>query len=138
MPAPVLQIPCLKHAVDQPQKPAIVDLLRPDPDHEIMIKRNKAVGDVDLDEPVGPLPDLHDLAQRGVAASAGTETMGVTGKLGLVVGLQQQAHHFSDQLVRPARQAQRALLPVLFWNMDALDWPPPIPLTPQPSDDRLG
>ena len=39
--------------------------------------------------------------QRGVAAAAGTETVRAVREPRLVVRLQQQADHFTDELVRP-------------------------------------
>jgi hypothetical protein len=113
-----------------------VDPLRQDRHHDLMVKAAEAVGDVALDEPVRPLPDLHDLAERGVAAPARAKPVGPVGELGLVVGLQQQADHLGDQLVRPGRQAQRAQLPVGFRDVDPLDRPPPVALGAQRVDDR--
>jgi len=103
MPAPVLQIPGREHVGHQSQEPAVVDLLRQDRGHDLVIQRPKAVGDVALDEPVRSLPAIDYLAKRGVAASARTKAVGVVGELHVVVGLQQQAHHLGDQLVRPGR-----------------------------------
>src|SRR5215471_13165413 len=42
---------------------------------------SKALGDVALDEPVGPVPHLDHLAQRGVAAASGTKPMRAVGEL---------------------------------------------------------
>jgi hypothetical protein len=108
VPPPVLQVPGREHVGHQPQEPAIVDLLRQNRDQDLMIKRPEAVGDVALDEPVRSLPDLDHLTQRGVAAPARPETVGMLGEADVVVRLQQQAHHLGDQLVREGRQAQRA------------------------------
>src|SRR5688500_12344066 len=54
VPPPVLHISGLEHLIDQSHAPAIVDLLRQDVDHQIMIERPETVRDVSLDEPVGP------------------------------------------------------------------------------------
>src|SRR5207249_8119552 len=54
---------------NQPQKPVIVDLLRQDPDHDIMVQGPVAVGDVSLDEPYGPGPGALDLPQRGMTST---------------------------------------------------------------------
>ena len=35
---PVLQVPGLEHVNDQPQEPVIVNLLRQDPHHDIMVR----------------------------------------------------------------------------------------------------
>src|SRR5260370_40949869 len=85
VPPPVLQVPGLEHVADQPQEPAIADLLRQDLDHYFMIQRPEAVGDIALDEPVRPLPDLNHLAQRGVAAPGRAETWGTAVEPGLDV-----------------------------------------------------
>lgn len=105
-----------------------MDLLRQNRAHDLMIKRPEAVGDVALDEPVRSLPDLDHLTQRGVAAPARTEAVGPVGELDVVVRLQQQTHHLSDQLVRPRRQAQRARSPVALRDMHTLDRPPSVAL----------
>ncbi len=49
-----------------------------------------------------------------MAATGGTETVGMAGELGLVVRLKEQAHHLSDQLVRPGRDGG-FILPLLSW-----------------------
>jgi hypothetical protein len=64
-----------------------------------MVERPETVGDVALDEPVCSFPDIHDLTQCGVAASARPKPVGEVRELRLVVGLQQQAYHLGDQLV---------------------------------------
>ena len=96
VPCPVLQVARLEHSADQLQEPAIVDLLRQGREHDLVVERPEAVGDVALDEPVRPLPDVNHLAERGVAAPAGAEPVGTAGELRLVVRLEQQAHHLSD------------------------------------------
>src|SRR5260370_27819885 len=92
MPPPVLQVTRPEHVPDQPQEPAIVDLLRQDREHDLMVKRPEAVRYVTLDEPVRSLPDLGHLAQRGVAAPARPEALGAAGELRLVIRLKQQAN----------------------------------------------
>ena len=74
---------------------------------------------------------------RGVTATAGPVTVGVIRELRLVVRLQQQAHDFADELVRPRWQTKRALLPVLLWDVDALDGLEPVALVTQRVDDAL-
>ena len=66
-----------------------------------MVQGPEAVGDVTLDEPHGPGPGFLHFPQRGVAAPAGPEPVRTVGELRLVVRLQQQAHHFADELIRP-------------------------------------
>ena len=67
--------PAFSTVPDEPQEPVIVDFLRQDRDHYLVVQRPEAVGDVSLDEPGRPGPDVFHLAQRGVAAAAGTETV---------------------------------------------------------------
>ena len=59
-----------------------MDLLRQDREHDLMIEAPETVGDVSLDEPGRPFQMSRHLAQRGVAAPAGTETVGTVGELG--------------------------------------------------------
>src|SRR6266545_5646765 len=96
---------------------------------------SKALGDIALDEPVGSVPDLDHLAQRGVAAATWAESVGAVGELHVVVRVEQQAYHLGQQLVRPARQPQRAPLPVAFRDIGALDWSPPPPFSTNRGDD---
>jgi hypothetical protein len=80
---------------------------------------------------------MSHLAQRGVATPTSTEPVGPVGKLGLIVRLQQEAHHFTDQLIRPARQAEGPEFPVLLRNEDPLYWAEPVALVAQGIDDAL-
>src|SRR5664279_1330610 len=105
---PVFQVLGLQPLFDEPQKPVVVDLLRQDPDHNIMIQSPEAIGDITLDEPRGPGPESLYLPQRGVAASLGSESVRVVGERRLVVRLQEQADHLPDEFVRPGRQSQRS------------------------------
>src|SRR5438874_768023 len=101
MPGPVLQVPGLQHLPDEPEKPVIVDLLCQDRDHYLMVQRSEAVGDISLDKPGRPGPDVFRLAQCGVASEAGAETVGAAGELRLAIRLQQEPYHFADQFIRP-------------------------------------
>src|SRR6266498_106406 len=96
---------------------------------------SKALGDVALDEPVGPVPDLDHLAQRGVAAASGAKPVRAVGELHVVVRVEEQAHHLGEQLVRPARQPQRTPLPIAFRDVGAFDRSPPPPFRTNRSDD---
>src|SRR6185312_6173796 len=96
----------------------------------------EAVGDVSLDEPGCPGPGVSHLAQRGVTAPAGTETMRTAGELRLVVRLKQQAHHLADQFVRPGRQAERPqFAALLLRDVDPLDRAEPVALVAQRIND---
>jgi hypothetical protein len=137
VPHPVLQVPGSQHLADQPKQPVIVDLLAQRLDHDRVVELVEAVGDVALDKPARPGPGSRHLAQRGVAAPAGSITVRAVGELRLVIRLQQQAHDFAQQLVRPRRQTQRPLLPVLLGNVVAPDGPKPVALVTQRVDDAL-
>src|SRR6185437_11232385 len=77
MPCPVLEVTRLEHPADQLQEPAIVDLLRQGREHDLVVERPEAVGDVALDEPVRPLPDVNHLAERcGSPGRGGTRGNG--------------------------------------------------------------
>lgn len=81
---------------DQPNEPVILDLLSERLEHDLMIKLVKAAGDVTFDKPGRSRPIGHHLAQRGVATSVGTVTMGVIGELRLIIRLQEDTHHFAE------------------------------------------
>ena len=85
-----------------------MDFLRQDRDHYLVVQRPEAVGDVSLDKPGRPGPDVFHFAQRGVAAAARAETVRAAGELRLVICLQQEADHFADEFIRPGRQAERS------------------------------
>src|SRR6266700_861484 len=83
-----------------------------------MVERPETISDISLDKPGRPCPCVSYLTQRGVAAPAGTETVGAIGEGRLIVCLQQEADYFTDELVRPGRQAERSRFPILLGNMD--------------------
>jgi hypothetical protein len=134
---PVLQEPGFQHIADKPQEPLVVDFLRQDPGHNIMIQGPEAVGDVTLDKPRGPGPGALYLPQRGMTPSPLAEPVRPAGKPRLVIRLQKQAHHLADQLVRPRRQPQRAQLPVFLRDPDAAGRGEPVPLAPHLPDDLI-
>ena len=113
---PVLQVPGFEHVTDQPEKPLIVDFLRQDPDHYLVVRRSEAVGDIALDEPCGPFPGFADFPQCGMASAAFSEPMGLVREPRLVVRLQQEAYYFADELVGPRRDG-RFILPLLSWRV---------------------
>jgi hypothetical protein len=102
-----------------------------------MVKFPETVGEVTLDEPRGTGPGHGHLPQRGVAAPTRAEPVRAVGERRLVVRLQQQAHHLTDQLVRPGRQAQRAQFPVAFRDVGAPHRGEPVALVAHRGDDRL-
>ena len=95
------QVPGPEHSFDQPQDPVIANVLRQDGYRDLMVKRPETVGYVTLDKPGCPFPGVRHFRQRGVASPSGTETVGPSGKPGLIVRFQQDAHHLADQLIGP-------------------------------------
>src|SRR6266496_3192292 len=75
VPFPVLQVTGLEHLLNEPEEPVVVDILRQDGEHDRMVKAAETIGDVSLDKPGCPGPVCCHFAQRGVAATAGTETV---------------------------------------------------------------
>ena len=59
---PVLQVPGFQHVAHEPQEPVIVNLLRQDLDHYLVVQRPEAIGDVSLNEPGRPGPGVFHLA----------------------------------------------------------------------------
>src|SRR3974377_2307770 len=100
-----------------------------------MVKTAEAVGNVSLDKPGCPGPFSCHLAQGGVAAATGTETVRAARKPRLVISLQQEADYLAHEFIRPRRQAQRSHFPVLLGNIDPLYWLGPAGLRAQRPDD---
>jgi hypothetical protein len=71
----IFQVSGLEHGVHQPQEPVVVDLLAQDREHHRMIKRAGTPRDIALDKPARPGPGPDHIAQGGVAAPTGTETV---------------------------------------------------------------
>src|SRR5712692_9729134 len=89
-----------------------------------MVNTVKAPFDVSLDEPFGSFPNVDNRGQRRVTAAFGSEPVGVVGKLGLIVSLQERAHYFLQQFVLPRRDTERALLPVRLRDVSPSHWRP--------------
>jgi hypothetical protein len=60
MPAPVLQVACQEHALDQPQEAAIVDLLPQDVEQDAVIQPLEAGDQIPFDEPLRAMPAMLD------------------------------------------------------------------------------
>src|SRR3972149_10290578 len=73
-----------------------------------MVKPVETLRDIPFDEPRGSLPSL-DLRQSGMTPMRRPKAMRESTELRLVVRLQDGAHHFLQQLVRPRRESQRGL-----------------------------
>src|SRR3989304_2487919 len=103
-----------------------------------MVDVVKAPLDVSLDKPLCPCPPSSYLGQCRVAASSGAEAVGAVGELRLVVGFQDHPENLLEQLVRPRRDAERALLPARFGNAHPSCGRPPIALMTAGGDERVG
>src|SRR5689334_11503539 len=55
---PVLQVPGFQHVTDKPQEPLVMDLLRQDPEKDLMVETAEAVKDVTFNEPRSPGPGV--------------------------------------------------------------------------------
>src|SRR5712691_2689761 len=115
---PVLQVPGPEHLADEPQEPVVLDLLRQDRQHDLMVKTPETVRDITFDKPGCPGPRFRHLAQRGVAATSATETVRTAGELRLVIRLQQEPDHLANQLIRPGRHSEGPFLPVFLRDAD--------------------
>ena len=135
VPHPVLQVSGLQHVSHQPQEPVVVDLLAQDREHDLVVEAPKQSAMSPSMNQVVPVQVLATSRQRGVAAPAGTETVGAVGEPRLVVRLQQEADHFADELVRPGRQPERACLPILLRDVDPLAGLEPVALVAHRIDD---
>src|SRR5580693_9020598 len=102
-----------------------------------MVDGPVTIGDVSLDEPHRPGPDLFDLPQRGMASAALPEPVRPARKARLVDRLQQQADHLADQLLWPRWQPERPELPVLLRDVDAAGRGEPVPLMSHQLDDLV-
>src|SRR5947209_5021766 len=97
----------------------------------------KAAGDVSLDEPDGPGPGVIDFPQCSRTTAFGAKSVRVVTQLWLVIRLENEAHHFLHQFVRPHRHAERPLLPIFLRDKRPPCWEPLIALVAQGCDDRI-
>src|SRR6266536_2151726 len=134
---PVLQVSRLQQRPDQPEETAVVDAFSEDAKQDLMIQSVEKLSDVKLEKPGRAGPGVVHLAQRGVAATAPTETMGVLGELRVVVGVQDEPEHLLQQFVRPGGQSERTPFPVRLRDVRPPDRRPAIPLEAHGVDDGI-
>ena len=101
VPFPVLKVPGFEHLFDEPEEPVVIDFLRQRREHDLVVERPEAVGDVAFNEPGCPGPGLCHIGKSGVASPAGTETVRIAGEPGLVIRFQQEADYLADDFIRP-------------------------------------
>src|SRR5262249_38294962 len=99
---------------------------REDRQHTLMMYVIEKSLDVSLDEPFGPEPGLLDLDQGRVAASVRPEAVRKRRELRLVVGLQDGANYFLQQLVAPGRHPQGSGTSFLLGDVDSTDRSPSV------------
>src|SRR5437899_826570 len=100
-----------------------------------MIDVIKTSFDVSLDEPFHTLPGMEDVLQGCVASASRSESVRGRAELRLVVCLQNGAHDFLQQFVRPSRDAERSCFSIPFRNLDATNGGPSEPFNSEQSDN---
>src|SRR5262245_55878377 len=123
---PIFQVTCAEQVGEQPQEALIVEFLVQDRQQHRVIDAVEALRYVSLDEPLDPSPVLGDLSKGGMATSLRTEAVGVWTELRLVVGVQERAHHFLQQFIRPCGYPERTQLPGFLGDVRSSDWGPAI------------
>src|SRR2546428_3077407 len=101
MVAPVLQITRPQQVRDEPQKAVIENPFRNDGQQNLMVNTVIASGNIPFDKPGTPMPRMVKLRQRRVTTTVRTEAMGMSGKLRLIVSLQNEPDDLLQQLIRP-------------------------------------
>jgi len=96
---PVFKIPGFQHVSYKPKKPLVLDLLCQNGQHDLVVKRSKAVRDITFNEPHGPGPGAFYLPQCGMAPSFSPEPVRPVRELRFVVRLKNEAHDLSNELV---------------------------------------
>ncbi len=85
-----------------------------------MVQRIETSRDVAFHEPLRANPAVIDLVQRSMTTPGRAKAMRGRAELRLVIGLQDEAHCFLQQLVRPSRETEWTLLHRAFLlNVDA-------------------
>ena len=95
----------------------------------------EAFGDVALYEPNGSYPVMVDFPQGRVTPPFWSEPMGMGAKLRLKVGVENEAHYFLQQFIRPGLNTKWAFPPILFRDVDTPGRAPLIPLVSHCVDD---
>src|SRR3954451_20891397 len=123
---PILQITCIEQVGEQPQEALIAEFLVQDRQQHRMVDAVEALRYVSLDKPLDSSPALGDLSEGGMPTSLRAEPVGVWAELRLVVGVQERAHYFLQQFIRPCWYSERTQLPGFLGNVRSSDWGPSI------------
>src|SRR6266702_2055502 len=102
-----------------------------------MVEVIEATRNVALDEPRCAAPSGVNLPQRRVTPAPFPEAVRMVTECRLKVRAQDHSDHFSEQFVRPHGQAERALLAILFGDVDASRWLPSVAFISQGFNDRI-
>ena len=101
-----------------------------------MRQRVETFRDIALNEPHRSHPVVVDFPQCRVTSPFWSEPMGMGAKLRLKVGVENEAHDFLQQFIRPGLNTKRAFPTILFRDGDAPGGFPSIPLMPHSVNDR--
>src|SRR5260370_2339209 len=93
-----------------------------------MRKRVETFRDVTLYEPDGSHPVVVDFPQCCVTSTFWSEPMGMGAKLRLKIGVENEAHDFLQQFIRPGLNTKWAFPTILFRDVDTPGRTPLIPL----------
>src|SRR5260370_5357990 len=102
-----------------------------------MVEVIEATRYVAFQEPRCSAPSVVNLPQCRVASTSFPEAVRMIAERWLKVRAQDHSDHFSEQFVRPHRQAERALVSILFGDVDATRWFPVIAFISQRFNDRV-
>lgn len=72
-----------------------------------------------------------------MASTRLAEAMRMIAECRLEVGVQNHPDHFSEQFIRPDREAERTFLAILFGDGDASCWLPSVAFISQGFNDRV-
>src|SRR5436305_2514438 len=137
MVAPVLHVPRLEQALDQPHQPAVVDVSPDDPQHPCVIDVVVAPFDVTLDEPDRSPPRLSDLAEGRVASPAGPGAVRVCAEPLFKVWLKQRPQDFLHEFIAPGRDPQWPCPSFRFRDLHPPDSSPVVSFLSQQVNDTL-
>src|SRR5438876_9454889 len=136
VPAPIFEISRFEESTDETHEAFILDGFSQDGEQQFMRKRVETFRDIALYEPNRSHPVVVDFPQCRVTSAFWSEPMGMGAKLRLKVGVENEAHDFLQQFIRPGLNAKRTFPTILFRDVDAPGGFPSISLVPHSVNDR--
>src|SRR5215469_4300932 len=91
-----------------------------------MVDVVKASFDIAFDKPFGACPCLSHGVKRRVTSTSRSKPMGGVAHLRFVIGFQNEAYHFLQELVRPSVYAESPHSPVFLRNAYPAYWFPSV------------